>query len=79
VCLYAITSYKLHYACVSCRVSFKRRADPERERVAGTDADHQAATLRTMKARDHAFTVRASTDILQQGRELHAPATFRGR
>ncbi|WP_406863948.1 hypothetical protein ABZO31_27355 [Streptomyces sp. HUAS MG47] len=24
MCVYAMTSYKLHYACVSCRVSFKR-------------------------------------------------------
>jgi hypothetical protein len=27
-----MTYYKLHYACVTCRVSFKQHADPERER-----------------------------------------------
>ncbi|MFD5328008.1 hypothetical protein [Streptomyces sp. NPDC127092] len=31
MCHYAVTSYKLHYACVSCRVSFKRHPDPPRE------------------------------------------------
>jgi hypothetical protein len=31
MCFYAMTYYKLHYACVSCRVSFKRHPDLERE------------------------------------------------
>ncbi|WP_119286875.1 hypothetical protein [Streptomyces sp. YIM 130001] len=26
MCFYAMTSYKLHHACTSCRVSFKRHA-----------------------------------------------------
>ncbi|MBV1938850.1 hypothetical protein KUF83_20140 [Streptomyces sp. BV286] len=30
MCFYAMTYYKLHYACVSCRVSFKRHAHAER-------------------------------------------------
>ncbi|RKN41168.1 hypothetical protein [Streptomyces hoynatensis] len=30
MCYYAMTHYKLHYACVSCRVSFKQHADPRR-------------------------------------------------
>ncbi|MGV9318756.1 hypothetical protein [Streptomyces sp. NPDC003660] len=29
MCRYAVTPYKLHYACLSCRVSFKRHADRE--------------------------------------------------
>lgn len=29
MCLYAVNPYKLHYACLSCRVSFKRHADRE--------------------------------------------------
>ncbi|SBT90329.1 hypothetical protein GA0115233_101766 [Streptomyces sp. DI166] len=28
-----MASYKLHYACLSCRVSFKRHADPRREHM----------------------------------------------
>ncbi|MCX5414639.1 hypothetical protein [Streptomyces sp. NBC_00059] len=28
MCFYAETSYKLHYACVPCRVSFKKHQDP---------------------------------------------------
>ncbi|MBC9714810.1 hypothetical protein H9Y04_19850 [Streptomyces sp. TRM66268-LWL] len=28
-----MTSYKLHYACVSCRVSFKQHAWPQREHL----------------------------------------------
>lgn len=32
MCVYAVTPYKLHYACVSCRVAFKRHpADEGRE------------------------------------------------
>lgn len=33
MCFYAVTYYKLHYACVSCRVSFKQHAYPQREHV----------------------------------------------
>ncbi|GAB2576685.1 hypothetical protein GCM10027168_07000 [Streptomyces capparidis] len=33
MCFYAMTYYKLHYACVSCRVSFKQHAHPKREHV----------------------------------------------
>jgi hypothetical protein len=33
VCFYAMTYYKLHYACVSCRVSFKQHAYPQREHL----------------------------------------------
>lgn len=28
MCVYAMTSYKLHYACPACRVSFKRHGNP---------------------------------------------------
>ncbi len=28
-----MTHYKLHYACVSCRVSFKQHADPRRQHL----------------------------------------------
>jgi hypothetical protein len=28
VCTYAVHPYKLHYACVSCRISFKRHPSP---------------------------------------------------
>ncbi|WP_017594176.1 hypothetical protein [Nocardiopsis potens] len=31
MCLYAAARYKLHYVCVSCRIGFKRHADPQRE------------------------------------------------
>ncbi|WP_448318356.1 hypothetical protein [Streptomyces sp. CO7] len=31
MCLYAVKGYKLHYACVSCRVDFKRPAAPAGE------------------------------------------------
>ncbi|MBL1287958.1 hypothetical protein JKV81_14070 [Streptomyces sp. For3] len=30
MCFYAMTSYKLHHACVPCRLSFKRHPDPRR-------------------------------------------------
>ncbi|MEU9114374.1 hypothetical protein AB0D04_21940 [Streptomyces sp. NPDC048483] len=30
MCRYAVTMYKMHHACVTCRVSFKRHPDPER-------------------------------------------------
>ncbi|KAB2976879.1 hypothetical protein F8R89_35645 [Streptomyces sp. SS1-1] len=33
MCRYAVTSYKLHYACTSCRVSFKREECPRREHL----------------------------------------------
>ncbi|MET8980122.1 hypothetical protein ABZX85_31415 [Streptomyces sp. NPDC004539] len=31
MCFYATTFYKVHYACVACRVSFKQPAYPRRE------------------------------------------------
>ncbi|MFJ6568089.1 hypothetical protein ACIQNU_11735 [Streptomyces sp. NPDC091292] len=31
MCYYALHPYKLHYACVACRVSFKRHAEAGRE------------------------------------------------
>ncbi|MGW1530955.1 hypothetical protein [Streptomyces aureus] len=33
MCFYAMTYYKLHYACVSCRLSFKQHANPQREHL----------------------------------------------
>lgn len=33
MCRYAMTSYKLHYVCISCRVSFKRQDGPRREHL----------------------------------------------
>lgn len=31
MCFYAMTYYKLHYACPSCRVSFKRHANSPKQ------------------------------------------------
>ncbi|MEU4675035.1 hypothetical protein AB0F91_45620 [Amycolatopsis sp. NPDC023774] len=33
MCFYGETYYKLHYVCVSCRVSFKQHADQRQERL----------------------------------------------